>query len=79
MNPSSNGARSAPDGPPLACITRNGSILEVTVLHETAADLLWQLRQGLAAVYGCSALRLRVVGTPIEIQWQCPRGQRHRG
>ena len=79
MNPLSNGAPSTPDGPPLACITRNGSVLEVTVLHATAADLLWQLRQGLAAVYGCSALRLTVVGTPIEIRWQRPRGPRQRG
>lgn len=79
MNPSSNGTSSTPDGPPLACITRQGAVLHVTVLHATAADLLWQLRQGLATCYNCSVLRLTVVGTPIEIQWQCPRGPRQRG
>jgi hypothetical protein len=78
MKPISNGSSSAPDGPPLACITRSGSELHVTVLHVTAADLMWQLRQGLAAVYGCSVLRLTVVGTSIALQWHPPRGPRHR-
>jgi hypothetical protein len=78
MSPVRNGPNSAPDGPPLACIARCGEILHVTVLHGAAADILWQSRQRLTAVHGCSALRLEVLeppgndGATIVIHWHRP-------
>lgn len=58
----------------------SGNDLRVTVLHAAAADLLWQNRHSLAAVFGCSTLRLTVLkprttdGHAIDIEWQRPPG-----
>ena len=69
-----NGLDSAPDGPPLASIERQGSLLQVTVLHPAAADLLWRLRERLSEVHGCTSLRLTILGAAqvIELQWTRP-------
>jgi hypothetical protein len=47
-----------PDGPPLMTMARSGTELVVTCLHAKAADLLWQQRQRLVEIHGCSSLRL---------------------
>lgn len=67
---------SAPDGPPLVSIERQGHLLRVTVLHPAAADLLWLLRERLTAIHDCTGLQLTVHGSEelIELQWQRPAG-----
>lgn len=74
MTPDRNGLDSAPDGPPLASIERQGSLLQVTVLHPAAADLLWRLRENLSEIHGCSSLRLTIHGAApvIELEWERP-------
>lgn len=73
-----NGFSSVPEAPPLVCIARNGTELHVTVLHAAAADLLWQLREPLTAVYGSTSLRLTMLEPPhqhgdaLELQWKRP-------
>ena len=73
-----NGSSPVPDGPPLVCIARCGDTLHVTVLHAATADILWQLRQDLAAVYRCSDLQLTILdpsvgdGEALTIQWKRP-------
>jgi len=69
---------SAPDGPPLATLARLGDELSVTVLYAAAADLLWQQRQRLVEIHGCSSLRLIMlspapgIGATTELQWRRP-------
>lgn len=84
MSLSRNGMNSVPDGPPLACIARNGAELHVTILHAAAADLLWQLREPLTALYGSTSLRLTMLepsrqpGNALEIQWKRPTEPKSR-
>lgn len=74
MTPDRNGLDSAPDGPPLASIERQGSLLQVTVLHPAAADLLWRLRESLLEIHGCNSLRLTIHGAApvIALEWARP-------
>jgi hypothetical protein len=59
-------------------MARNAEALHVTVLHAAAADLFWQVRHRLTALYGCSTLRLTVLKPPntdgqaIDIEWRRP-------
>jgi hypothetical protein len=59
-------------------MARNAHALHVTVLHAAAADLFWQVRGPLTALYGCSTLRLTVLKPPntddpaIYIEWHRP-------
>lgn len=67
-----------PDAPPLATLARLGEELRVTVLHPATADLLWQNRQQLVEIHGCSSFRLIMLspapgdGTLRELQWRRP-------
>jgi hypothetical protein len=78
MTLSSDAPVPAPDGPPLATMARIGTMLHVTVLHASLADLLWQHRQRLTEDHGCSGLRLIVLDPslggdkPPALEWQCP-------
>lgn len=82
MTLTSNALISVPDGPPLLTMARMGTVLHVTVLHATAADLIWQHRQQFTEIHGCSGLRLSVLspagsdGKPTELQWQRPNVNR---
>ena len=54
-------------------------VLNVTVLHVTAADFFWRQRQMLTAAFSCNALRLLLLMTensnaePIEMKWSRPQ------
>jgi hypothetical protein len=74
MNLSRNGIDSAPDGPPLLSMERQGSLLKATVVHPAVADLLWLLRDSLTQIHGCTALWLSVHGAKpaIELLWHRP-------
>jgi hypothetical protein len=73
-----DGFRPVPDCLPVNCMARNAHALHVTVLHAAAADLFWQVRHRLTALYGCSTLRLTVLQPPntdgpaIDIEWHRP-------
>lgn len=80
MSLSSDALMPAPDGPPLATMARIGTMLHVTVLHASTADLLWQNRQRLTEDHGCFGLRLIVLDPslgadkPTTLEWQLPAG-----
>ena len=67
-----------PDAPPLGTLARLGEELRVTVLHAAAADLLWQNRQQLVEIHGCTSFRLIMLfpargdGATRELQWRRP-------
>lgn len=71
-----------PDGPPLATMARIGTVLHVTVLHATTADLFWQNRLRLLDDHACFRLRLIVLDpnlggeTPTMLEWQRPAAQK---
>jgi len=78
MSLSRDGFKPVPDCLPVNCMARNADALHVTVLHAAAADLFWQVRHRLTALYGCSTLRLTVLKPPntdgpaIDIEWHRP-------
>jgi hypothetical protein len=78
MNLMRDGLIQVPDCPPVACIAVNGEVLQITVRHAAAADLFWQQRHRLTAVFRCSGLRLTVLKPPntdglaIDLEWQRP-------
>lgn len=82
MTLSSDAQATIPDGPPLVTMARIGTVLHVTVLHATTADLLWQNRLRLLEDHACSRLRLIVLDPslggdePTTLEWQRPAAQK---
>lgn len=55
-------------------MARVGTMLDVTVLHGSAADLVWQQRQTLTEMHNCLSLRLNLAACvrgsgAAELQW----------